>query len=85
MLMTRKQKHGFSAMCEQAPSRRTMLNYENPELDIYLNGLLANQWKLSRYYLEPDINTYNIRKARALINKYKNKIFKLCTMKKTNT
>lgn len=59
----------------------------NVELDLYLNGLLANQWKLSRYYLEPEINTYNIKKTRALLNKYKSLIYKLwntISQKKTN-
>lgn len=46
------------------------------ELDIYLNAILSAQWKLSRYYLEPSINTYNINKQKAILNKNKNKIYK---------
>lgn len=47
------------------------------ELDIYLNALLNAQWKLSRYYLDPEINTYNINKQRAILSKNKSKIYKL--------
>lgn len=59
----------------------------NAELDIYLDGLLANQWKLSRYCLDPEINTYNIRKCKAKILYYKYKIKHLWNnlLKKTNT
>lgn len=46
------------------------------EIESHLNCILSLQWKLSRYYLNKEYNTYNISKCRAKINSYKNKINK---------
>ena len=46
------------------------------EIESHLNGIMGLQWKLSRYYLEPDINTYNIKKTKAKIYSLKYKIAK---------
>lgn len=59
-------------------------NKMDAEIESHLNCILALQWKLSRYYLDPDVNKYNINKTKAKIQSYKNKIIYRINILKNN-